>query len=159
MELGYSQQNFYKISNIRFHENPSSGSRVVSCGRTDHMTKLISFFFGNFIKVPKKRKRVASFRDFWIVKPTGRATKAKSLKSWWCWGRRRPLKGAYIGEFWRLGEETEVLIPTVATDEKKVISCNKFLPWWGQYAARTSHLPVRLTTTIINRRWQLSGGP
>ena len=34
---------FRKILNIRFHENPSSGSRVVSCERTD-MTKLIVAF-------------------------------------------------------------------------------------------------------------------
>jgi hypothetical protein len=26
---------FGKYSNIKFHENPSSGSRVVPCGRTD----------------------------------------------------------------------------------------------------------------------------
>jgi len=27
-----------KFSNIKFRENPSSGSRVVSCGRTDRHT-------------------------------------------------------------------------------------------------------------------------
>ena len=33
--LIFSQQIFVKCSIIKFHENPSSGSRVVSCGRTD----------------------------------------------------------------------------------------------------------------------------
>jgi len=34
MKLEFSQQVFEK-SNIKFHENPSSGSRVVPCGRMD----------------------------------------------------------------------------------------------------------------------------
>jgi len=33
-----SQQIYEKHSNIKFHENPSSGSRVVSYGRTDRWT-------------------------------------------------------------------------------------------------------------------------
>jgi len=46
MELEFSQQFFEKYSNIKFHENPSSGSRVVPCGQRDgrrrtDMTKLI----------------------------------------------------------------------------------------------------------------------
>ena len=43
-----------KHSNIKFHENPSSGSRFVPCGRTDgrtHMTRLI-LAFRNFGKAP-----------------------------------------------------------------------------------------------------------
>ena len=35
----FSQHNLEKLSNIKFHENPSTGIRVVPCGRTD-MTKL-----------------------------------------------------------------------------------------------------------------------
>jgi hypothetical protein len=31
----YSRQILAKSSNIKFHENPSSGNRVVPCGRTD----------------------------------------------------------------------------------------------------------------------------
>jgi hypothetical protein len=44
---------FEKYSNIKFHENPSSGSRVVPCERrqTD-MTKL-TVALGNFGKAPK----------------------------------------------------------------------------------------------------------
>jgi len=40
IKLAYSLQIFEKSSNIKFHENSCSGSRVVPCGRTD-MTKLI----------------------------------------------------------------------------------------------------------------------
>jgi len=43
----FSRQIFEKFSNIKFHENPSSGSRVVPCGRIDgrtDMTKLIVAF-------------------------------------------------------------------------------------------------------------------
>ena len=42
---------FEKYWNIEFHENPSDGSRVVPCGRTD-MTKLI-VGFRNFANVPQ----------------------------------------------------------------------------------------------------------
>ena len=45
MKLEYSLENFEKknSTNIKFHENPSCGSRIVLCGRTD-MTKLIVAF-------------------------------------------------------------------------------------------------------------------
>ena len=55
MKLEFSRHIFEKSSNIQFHENPSSGSRVVLCGpkdrRTD-MTKLI-VVFRNFANAPK----------------------------------------------------------------------------------------------------------
>jgi len=40
MKLDLYQQIFEKSSNMKFHENPSSGSRVVPCwgGRTDGQT-------------------------------------------------------------------------------------------------------------------------
>jgi hypothetical protein len=34
----FSRQNFEKYSNIKFHENLFSGSRVYPCGRTDGRT-------------------------------------------------------------------------------------------------------------------------
>jgi len=49
----FPQQIFEKYSNIELHENPSSGSRVVPCGRTDGwtvMTKIIIIAFRNFAK-------------------------------------------------------------------------------------------------------------
>jgi hypothetical protein len=38
MILEFSRQIFEKYSNYKFNENPSSGSRVVTCGRTDRQT-------------------------------------------------------------------------------------------------------------------------
>ena len=35
MKLELSGQVFGKASNIKFHQNPSSGSQVAPCGRTD----------------------------------------------------------------------------------------------------------------------------
>ena len=39
MNVEFSRQIFEKYSNMKFHENPSGGSRVVSCGRTDGLDK------------------------------------------------------------------------------------------------------------------------
>jgi hypothetical protein len=38
MKLEFSGHIFEKSSNIKFHKNPSSGSRVVPCGQTDGQT-------------------------------------------------------------------------------------------------------------------------
>jgi hypothetical protein len=40
----FSRQIFKKYSNIKFHENPFSGSRVVPCGRTDRHDEVVSRF-------------------------------------------------------------------------------------------------------------------
>jgi hypothetical protein len=53
-KLEFCRQIFVKSSNIKFHENPSSGSRDVPRGRTD-MTKLI-VTFRNFANASKNRK-------------------------------------------------------------------------------------------------------
>ena len=34
MKIEFDEQVFEKVSNTKFHHNPSSGSRVVPCGRT-----------------------------------------------------------------------------------------------------------------------------
>jgi len=38
MKIELSGQIFEKYPNIKFHGNPSIGSRVVACGRTDGQT-------------------------------------------------------------------------------------------------------------------------
>jgi ferredoxin-thioredoxin reductase catalytic subunit len=51
---------FEKHSNIEFHENPSTGSRVIPCRRIDgqtNMTKLI-ICFCNIANVPLNKKSV-----------------------------------------------------------------------------------------------------
>ena len=55
MKIEFSRQIFEKFSNIKFHENPSSGSRAfVPCGRTN-MTELIVAFC-NSANAPKNGK-------------------------------------------------------------------------------------------------------
>jgi hypothetical protein len=52
MKLEFSRQILEKYSNIKFHENASSGSWVVPCGRTE-MTTLM-FVFRNFANASTK---------------------------------------------------------------------------------------------------------
>ena len=49
-----------KCCNIKFHENPFSGSRVILCGRTD-MTKLISLFAILQIRLKTKLNLVTDY--------------------------------------------------------------------------------------------------
>ena len=54
------RQIFENQSNIKFHKSPSSGSRVVPCGRTDSrrdMTKMM-VAFRNFAKAPIKEQGI-----------------------------------------------------------------------------------------------------
>jgi len=44
MKLEFSPQIFKKCSNVKFYENPSSGSRVVSSAETDSHDKAKSRF-------------------------------------------------------------------------------------------------------------------
>jgi hypothetical protein len=60
MKREFSPQWYEKYSNIKFHGNPSSGSKVFSCGRMDgradgqtDMTELI-VAFRNFVNAPNK---------------------------------------------------------------------------------------------------------
>jgi hypothetical protein len=55
MKVEFSGQIFEEFSNVEFHENPSTVSRVVPCGRTDgqaDMTKL-TVAVGNFLNAPE----------------------------------------------------------------------------------------------------------
>jgi hypothetical protein len=54
MKLEFFWQIFEKYSNIKFHENPSIGSRVVPGGQTD-ITKLI-VTFRNAANAPKNKR-------------------------------------------------------------------------------------------------------
>ena len=51
MTLEFSRQISEKYSNIKFYENPSSGSQVVPCGRIDRHNESVTF--GNSANEPK----------------------------------------------------------------------------------------------------------
>ena len=55
MKLEFSRQIFVKRWNIEFHENLSTGSRVVPCGRTDGQTDMteLTVAFRNFADASK----------------------------------------------------------------------------------------------------------
>jgi len=55
MNLEFSEPILEKYSYIYSHENSSSGRRVVPCGQTDRLTKLI-VTFGSFANSPIKLK-------------------------------------------------------------------------------------------------------
>jgi hypothetical protein len=52
MKLEFSRQT-EKNTHIKFHENPSSGSRIAPCGQKDGHDEANNHF-GNFAKAPKK---------------------------------------------------------------------------------------------------------
>ena len=56
MNLGFSRQ-IFENSNIKFHENPSRGSRFIQRGQAD-MTKL-TVAFRNFVKAFKSARNLS----------------------------------------------------------------------------------------------------
>jgi len=56
MKFEFSWQFLKKYSYIKFHENPSSGSRVFPWGQTDRWTDMMKLIvtFSNFVNTPKK---------------------------------------------------------------------------------------------------------
>jgi len=62
-KLGFYRQTFEKYLNIKCHENPSSGSRVVSCGRTDGQTDItkLRVAFRNFATAPNNKEEKYSY--------------------------------------------------------------------------------------------------
>jgi len=53
MKLEFFSTDFIKYSNIKFHENLSSGSRVVACGQTEMMKLIVAARY--FANAPKKQ--------------------------------------------------------------------------------------------------------
>ena len=75
MKLEFSRWSFEKYLNVKFRENPSSGSRVIPCssseGQTDRqreMTKLIAAFC-SFVDVPEKGYDSTRTRNLRIINP------------------------------------------------------------------------------------------
>jgi len=50
--FNFQEKSFEKYSNIIFHENPSSGSRLAPCGMSED-TKKLTVAFSNFANAPK----------------------------------------------------------------------------------------------------------
>ena len=82
MKLEFSRHIFENYSNIKFHENPSSGSRVIPCGRTDgrpDMTEpIVSFrnfclsaekYVPNVILGPFERKNIDLVTQLVVINP------------------------------------------------------------------------------------------
>jgi hypothetical protein len=61
----FFRQIFEKVSNVKFHQNPSSGSRVVPCEQKD-MTKLI-VVFRNIANAPKNQLERRSGQTMTVV--------------------------------------------------------------------------------------------
>jgi hypothetical protein len=53
MKFEISRQILEKYQNFNFHENPSSGSGVVPCGRTDRHDEVVTF--PNLVNAPNKK--------------------------------------------------------------------------------------------------------
>ena len=79
IKLEFSRQIFEETSNVKFHQNSSSGSRVASCGQTD-MTKLIVAF-----PIPRTRL-ITEYKIYMSLKSincTSRSIVLRSVKGWW----------------------------------------------------------------------------
>jgi hypothetical protein len=61
-EIESSLQIFEKCASTKFHGNPSSGSRVVPCGRKD--TTKLTVAFRNFANAPKNVCKCAAEHKF-----------------------------------------------------------------------------------------------
>jgi hypothetical protein len=55
MKLQFSRKIFEKYSNMKFQKNPTSGSRVVPCGRSEGQISMMKLIvsFGNFRNASK----------------------------------------------------------------------------------------------------------
>ena len=67
MKLVFSRKICEKYSNTKFHENRSSGSQVVQCGRTDIHDKANSRFFATLLTRLNLASRCLISRNFHVV--------------------------------------------------------------------------------------------
>ena len=61
MKIEYSQQIFEQYSINNFHSNPSSGNRVVPCGRTDTLACMTNIMvaFRSFVNAAKIQRLIS----------------------------------------------------------------------------------------------------
>jgi len=72
MKLEFFRHIFEKYTNIKFHENSSSGSRIVPFGWTDGRTDMSNLIvaFGNFAKATKNFGLFGSRRSHHAATPS-----------------------------------------------------------------------------------------
>ena len=57
IKVEFSGQILEKYSNIKFRENPSSGSRIIHAnGQTDMTKQIVAFFFFAILRKPKNNE-------------------------------------------------------------------------------------------------------
>jgi hypothetical protein len=62
----FYRQIFEKHSDVKFHENLSSGSRVFPCAQTERDKTKPRVTFRNFTNVPNKTKKTATNRNVYV---------------------------------------------------------------------------------------------
>jgi hypothetical protein len=62
LNLDFLDRVFENYSNVKFRENPSSGSRVVPCGQADMMNPIVAF--RNFANAPSNAQSPLSYCPF-----------------------------------------------------------------------------------------------
>jgi len=68
MKFDFFRQIFEKCSNIKFHENPFSGCRVVPCRRTDMLKLIVAFRnFANLNNIEMSKKAISISSDKYAV--------------------------------------------------------------------------------------------
>ena len=79
MKLEFSRQILKKYPNFKFHKNPSNGSRVFPCGRTDRRTDMTKpiVAFRNFANAPKKHTNILHGLNLQILSVKTRGTQSK----------------------------------------------------------------------------------
>jgi len=63
MKLEFFKEIFEKYSNVKFHDNPFSGSRVVACGQTYGVFMAVRFYFIVF-RVVKTCNLLCKYQNF-----------------------------------------------------------------------------------------------
>jgi hypothetical protein len=85
MRLEFSKQILEERSSIKFHQNPSSGSRVLPRGRTDRQTDMTKRIvaFSNFPKLLKKRQnKIMSQVQLQTTTQESVRSKRESVSDW-----------------------------------------------------------------------------
>ena len=162
MKFEFCRQIFEKDVNIKFHQNPSNGGRVVPCGRTD-ITKLI-VAFRNFKDASKSKITVygphlsgqrslihACLLSYWLHYVTGTSLRASGGGKHTCWFKAL-VSASQVPTF----SELRCLVSTrqasalAQTAQRIQISSNDIC---AREAATASHSPSE--RTVLEVGWKV----